>query len=162
MRCKQIQKLFIDASERGLDPQTKDRIEKHVSKCPKCGEFVAGLNLIRSGLQQIQVPSPSDQLLQRTRSACHAVLKAKGVVTEKTWLQSRSPTPKLVWIGLVVLLALTQLLVIPLFQDATENQILSFHGVMILVLMIQNITMLFFAPLLLDRFKSRSGWANLV
>ena len=56
----------------------------------------------------------------------------------------------------------TQILVIPFFSDATDNRIFSFQGIVVLVLMVQNITMLFFAPLLLARLKVRNGWAYLV
>jgi len=157
MKCKYFEKLFINAQVNELDAQAKNSMEKHVTSCRNCEKLVKDLSLIQSGLQQIQVPSPPDQLLQKTRLACHAVVEAKGVVNEKSWLQSLSFTPKLVWIGLVLLLALTQLIASPLFPDTIENQTLSFRGAMILMLMIQNITMLFFAPLLLERLRTHTA-----
>ena len=163
MRCKQVEKIFIDASESELDKRTKAEIEQHVLSCQRCQSFAKSLNWMRSELKQFQIASPADKLLQQTRSLCYDELRAKAVISGKAGMQMwGSPTPKFVWVALVAILVLTQVLVFPLFTDTTENQIISFPGIMALILVIQNITMLISAPLLLRKFKIRNGYAKLV
>ena len=159
MRCKQIQRYLIDSSENEPDNKTKAEIEQHVSSCPKCKEFIENLSWMRKGLKQLQITSPSDQLLQQTRSLCYDALKNRTVVTKNAGRQLiATPTPKFIWVVLFALLALTQILVFPLFSDAPEYQIISIQQVVVLVLLIQNITMLMFSPILLRRFKIRTDY----
>ena len=100
------------------------------------------LREIRTHLQEIPIPMPSDEFFEKTRSLCHAKL-------------GRSSIPKFIWAAFAALLFLTGTLMLPLGREIGLNQPLSLPTVGVLILVLQNLLMLFFTPVLIQKFKVR-------
>lgn len=155
MKCKQIEKLIIDTPEGKLDSHTKEIIANHLSTCAKCKCFADNMDWMRNQLSSLECESPPDYLLQRTTSLCHIELETKLALDQKTVPQNPH-IPKWVWMLFFIVLALMQLFVVPSFIENTMVQNISFQWFVGLIIIIQNMTMLFFTPVLLSRFKVRS------
>jgi len=100
------------------------------------------LSEIRTHLQEVLIPMPSDEFFEQTRHLCHARMK-------------RSSIPKFIWAAFGALLILTGILVLPLAREIGLDQPLSFPVVGVLILVIQNLLMLFFTPVLIQKFRFR-------
>ncbi len=100
------------------------------------------LSEIRTHLQEVSIPMPSDEFFEQTRSLCHAKL-------------GRSSIPKFIWAAFGALLILTGILMLPLAREIGLDQPLSFPVIGVLILMLQNLLMLFFTPVLIQKFRFR-------
>ncbi len=160
MKCKQIEKLIIDTPEGELDAHTKEIIANHLSTCAKCKCFAENMHWIRNKLSSLECEPPPDHLVQRTKSLCHIELGTKWALHENTVLQNPH-IPKWVWTSFFIVLALMQLFVVPLFIENTMAQNLNFQWFVGLIIIIQNMTMLFFAPVLLSQLKVRNRLVKL-
>lgn len=160
MKCKQIEKLIIHTSEAELDSHTNETIVNHLSMCAKCKCFANHINWIRNKLSSLECESPPDHLVQRTKSLCHIELETKLALEQKAVLQNPH-IPKFVWILFFIVLALIQIFVVPSFIENTINQDLNFQWFVGFFIIIQNMTMLLFAPVLLNRLKIRNRFSKL-
>lgn len=100
------------------------------------------LSEIRTYLQEVPIPMPSDEFFEQIRSLCHAKLR-------------RSSIPKFIWAAIGVLLLLTGILMLPLAREIGLDQPLSFPVIGVLILVLQNLLMLFFTPVLIQKFRFR-------
>jgi hypothetical protein len=100
------------------------------------------LSEIRTHLQEVPIPMPSDEFFERTRSLCHAKL-------------GRSSIPKFIWVAFAALLILTGILMLPLAREIGLDQSLSLPTIGVLILVLQNLLMLFFTPVLIQKFRFR-------
>ena len=149
MRCRKVEKLLVEISEGDVDKDTRVKVEQHLSNCPNCRRFTESLNRMRDNLKQIQVETPSDDILQRTQALCHNEL-AKYVATQKA---TPTITPKFIWVILIALLTLTQIFIMPVFSGKVDIEHISFSEMLMLIMIIQNVTILFFVPILLKRIQ---------
>ncbi|UCE40797.1 MAG: hypothetical protein JSV17_15325 [Candidatus Aminicenantes bacterium] len=102
------------------------------------------LNEIRTHLQEVPIPMPSETFFEQTRSLCHARLR-------------RSSIPKFIWAAFAVLFVLTGILMLPLAREIGLDQPLSLPVIGVLILMLQNLLMLFFTPVLIQKFRFRKN-----
>jgi hypothetical protein len=100
------------------------------------------LSEIRTHLQEVSIPMPSDEFFEKTRSLCHARL-------------GRSSIPKFIWAAFAALLFLTGILMLPLAREIGLDQPLSLPTIGVLILVLQNLLMLFFTPVLIQKFRFR-------
>ena len=100
------------------------------------------LSEIRTHLQEVPIQMPSDEFFEQTRSLCHARL-------------GRSSIPKFIWAAFGALLILTGILMLPLAREIGLDQPLSFPVICVLILVLQNLLMLFFTPVLIQKFRFR-------
>ena len=100
------------------------------------------LSEIRTHLQEVPIQMPSDEFFEQTRSLCHAKL-------------GRSSIPKFIWAAFGALLILTGILMLPLAREIGLDQPLSFPVIGVLILVLQNLLMLFFTPVLIQKFRFR-------
>jgi hypothetical protein len=76
--------------------------------------------------------------------------------------------PKIIWVALFALVLLTGILIISLLPDFEIEESLSLKTVLIFTLLVQNATMLFFAPVLIQKLRlpmnrlEINGYENLV
>ena len=101
------------------------------------------LSEIQTHLQEVPIPMPSDEFFEQTRSLCHAKL-------------GRSSIPKFIWAAFGALLVLTGILMLPLAREIGLDQPISFPGIGVLILVLQNLLMLFFTPVLIQKFRVRN------
>jgi hypothetical protein len=100
------------------------------------------LSEIWTHLQEVPIQMPSNEFFEQTRSLCHAKL-------------GRSSIPKFIWAAFGALLILTGILMLPLAREIGLDQPLSFPVIGVLILVLQNLLMLFFTPVLIQKFRFR-------
>jgi hypothetical protein len=105
------------------------------------------LQKIRTHLQDVPIPMPSDEFFEQTRSLCHARL-------------GRSSIPRFIWVAFSALLVLTGVLMLPLAKEIGLDQPLSLPTIGVLILVLQNLLMLFFTPVLIQKFRFRKTDLN--
>jgi hypothetical protein len=142
MKCKDVEQVLLDCSPEDLSKEQIEEMQQHISHCAGCASLEEDLRKIRLHLQEIQFQMPSQEFLERTRELCHAQLDAPTI-------------PRYIWAALAALLVLTGVLMLPFAKELLQGQPFSFPLVSILVLIIQNLVMLLFAPVLIQRFRTR-------
>jgi hypothetical protein len=150
MRCKDIERLIIDASDEDLSAEELSAIEKHFARCALCARFQDDLEKIRMGVKTIPQPVLPPDLAQKTRLRCQAEISqqpAAGARISK--LIPSEPIPKYVWAVLLPLILLTVFLLAPTLKEIRLDQTLTFTSVVALTIIIQNAVMLLFAPILI-------------
>lgn len=140
MNCEDIAILL--SSDDDLDQKNRQEIERHLSRCERCAAFVSDLQRMRIHLRKVSIPMASDEFFEQTRSLCHAKL-------------GRSSIPKYIWAALAALLILTGILMLPLAREIGLDQPLSLPTIGVLILVLQNLLMLFFTPVLIQKFRFR-------
>jgi hypothetical protein len=142
MKCKNVEHVLLNCSPVDLGKDTLEEMQQHISCCAACANLEYDLRKIRFHLREIPPQIPSEELLSRTRQLCHAQM-------------SSPPIPKSIWSALAALLVLTGALALPFTKELLQDRPLSFPLVSMLVLIIQNLAMLFFAPVLIQKIRSR-------
>lgn len=161
MKCKQAKKLIIEASQTELDPKIKAELDEHVLNCAKCGSFRENLQMILEGIENIKAPKPSIELLNETSALCYSELIGQSeTFISESFHRLTTKTPKFVWIALGALLILTISWAVPVLKDAAKSQILSRQAMLVITIIVQNIIMLLFSPVLLRSLKLKSKWFN--
>jgi anti-sigma factor RsiW len=157
MRCKNIERLIVDASEGGLSQAELRTIEDHVSSCTKCARLQEELEGIRVCLRNSSKPVLPENLAQKTRELCFAEIESLQSAPQKSerLIPSHS-IPKLIWAAIVSLILITGCLLLPFIRDLELEQTLSFPAAVVLFLIIQNAAMLFFTPVILRKFRSQN------
>lgn len=61
MRCKPVEKLLLDYIEGTLRPKEKDRVEHHLSTCPRCQQALVGFEKTLQLTASLPVKYPSPQ-----------------------------------------------------------------------------------------------------
>ena len=100
------------------------------------------LGEIRTHLHAVPIQMPSDAFFEKTRALCHARL-------------ARPPIPRYIWAAFGALLFLSGILISPLAREVSLDQPLSFPTIGVLILLLQNLLMLFFTPVLIQKFRFR-------
>lgn len=151
MRCKDVERLMFNFYEEILDANTIEEIKHHTAECPTCAALEIDLEKIGTALQQIPIQQSSEELFEQTRVRCHAVLTKMLKARRKAL---RPSIPWWIWVAISALILLTGLLLLPLAGGIDLDQPLTFPKFGVVILVFQNLVMLFFAPLLLQRIRS--------
>jgi len=155
MKCKDIERLVIESSEDERSAEDLSRIKQHILHCSKCAQLEDDLKKIRVFLKKTVMPTPPPELVRQTQLMCHTEIKAlKAGVKKFSGLSSSRLIPKYIWAALGSLITLTVILLSPLLTEFNLEQPLSFQTAVVLFLMIQNAGMLFFAPVLIRKYRS--------
>lgn len=163
MQCKHIEHLVMDSYERKLSEEELSFIQQHIERCSRCARFQDSLEKIRTGLRTIPHPVPSPTLLERTRKSLVEDMKTRsGSLSWKNTMPSITPVPKIIWVALLMLIALTVVVITSVFKDIVWDETLPFSAAAVLTLVLQNAAMLIFAPILLRRQRwKRSGFRRI-
>jgi hypothetical protein len=154
MRCQDIERVIIDSSERKLSQEERRAIEQHVNQCAECARFRDDLKNIQASIKKIPALTPPEKLERRTSALCHAELSSRLASEKQLVSQTQpSPIPWVIWIALIALIVLTAFLLFSLFKDIRMNQPLSFESIFVLCLILQNAVMLFFAPVIIRKYR---------
>ena len=155
MKCKDIERLVIESSKDELSAEDLSRIKQHIQHCSKCKHLEDDLKKIRVFLKNTVMLTPPAELVRQTQLMCHTEIKAlKAGVKKFSGLSSSRLIPKYIWAALVSLITLTVILLSPLLTEFNLEQPLSFQTVVMFFLIIQNAGMLFFAPVLIRKYRS--------
>jgi hypothetical protein len=110
-------------------------------------DFQKDLEFIRSHLKKMPKPEPSHELFENTRSLCHQKLSGSAL----------SPRiPRFIWTALAVNVILIAFLMLPFTKALLSGQPLSPMEVGGMIVMIQNLVMLFFAPVIIKKYKTKN------
>ena len=149
MQCKEYENQLIEASERTLSQDELAEMAEHTDFCHACVRFRDDLSKIRSSLKKMPSPSIPQTLEESTKTLCLERLK-------KRERQKNLPhIPSLIWTALILLTALTAVVLFLVIKDFKMELPLSRKSVAVLILLMQNAVMLFFAPIILRKFRSQ-------
>lgn len=162
MRCKNIKRLIIDASERSLGHEEKNILNKHLASCETCARFQKEYKNIRLSLQSSPTPALPHELESSTLSACQEWLKVNIIPGRAKPISSKAALPRMVWTALFLLTTLTIIILVPLLKEFQLDQSISVPTAVALTLILQNAVMLFFVPLIFRRARSREQGLRLV
>jgi len=151
MKCQDVEHILIETGQKGSGPEERSQIEEHLQDCPRCASLKDDLDTIRGALTHIPSASLPEELDTKTSHLCRERL---GQI-QKHKKERHAAPPLAIWILFAFLLSLTAYLTIPLFKNLESEQSLSVQMIVILAIMIQNVVMLFFAPVLFKKFSRR-------
>jgi anti-sigma factor RsiW len=161
MQCKDIERLIIISSEEKLSPEESKSVEQHLEHCAHCARFRDDLEKIRLGIITMPKPMLPPDLAQKTRERCLDEMRLQPASAKRIFSRIRSyPIPIYVWAALVPLIIFTVLLVAPVIKEIRLGESLAFESAAALTLLIQNAVMLFFAPILIRRYRSQRKNSN--
>ena len=154
MKCKQAEKLIIELSQTWLDPAIKAELDAHVFDCPKCSSFREKFHTIHRGIDEIKHPDPSIVLLDRTIALCHdELIEQDEIYVVEKYHPEAIQIPKFVWYAFGMLLILTVAWAVPVLKEVLKSQTITRQGIMVVTVIIQNLMMLIFSPVLLRWLK---------
>lgn len=157
MKCKRAEKLIIEVAQTKLDPKTMTELEAHVLNCPNCSSFRAKLHWIHQEIHQIKTPEPSLELLEKASALCHDELieQSERYVFEK-YRSDAIRIPKFVGIAFASLFVLTIVWAVPVIREVMNSQIITRQAIIMILIIVQNLMMLIFSPVLLRILKLKS------
>jgi len=156
MKCKQAEKLIIEGSRTVLDPAIKAELDTHLLDCPRCSNFKDNFQMIYQGINEVKAPEPSTELLEKTIALCHNELIEQGeIYVFEKYHPPKIRLPKFVWVAFGALLILTIAWAVPVLREVAKSQVITRQAVMVLTMIVQNLIMLLFSPVLLRRLKSK-------
>ena len=111
-RCRPYQPLLVEAVEGTLDDAQRQRLDRHLARCPRCSADVAALRDVPALLQTSIVPDPGEAFWVRQRQAIGRAVRqapAPQAGWGLDWLQEAMRRP--VWrypiaVGASVIVAL--------------------------------------------------------
>lgn len=157
MKCKQAEKLIINSQE--MNASKKIELENHLKSCPNCSNFMKRFNSITNGSKRLTTIEPSDLLVQTTVEYCHSELSQKNQVVS-IFVQSKIPTPTFIWAAIIAILTVSIIWFFPILKDFLQKNIIYDQTVWIFVIIIQNIIMLLFSPLIINKLKPKQHVYN--
>lgn len=161
MQCKDIERLIIVSSKEELSPEESQAVEQHLEHCAHCARLRDDLEKIRLGITTMPKPVLPPDLAQKTRQRCLDEMRLQPASAKKVFSRIRSyPIPIYVWAAFVLLIIFTVLLVAPVIKEIRLDESLTFESAAALTLLIQNAAMLFFAPILIRRYRAQRKNTN--
>ncbi len=155
MRCKDIERLIMASSDEELSPEEVKIVEEHLADCAQCAQLRDDIKKIWMGVKAMPKPVLPPELAEKTRERCYAELKKQFEARKSTLRASASPIPIFVWAVLIALTLLTMFITIPVISEIKLDESLTFKSAAVLTLVIQNAVMLFFAPVLIRKYRSK-------
>ena len=112
-------------------------------------EFQEDLMAVRSHGKIKSTRTLPLELDHRTRALCHDRIRTKS-----------SPIPRFIWAALFFLTLLTTVIALPILQELRSDEALSYQVIFMISLCIQNVVMLFFAPVLIRKYREKKDLWN--
>ncbi len=155
MRCKDIESLIIISNERALSGGEQESMKKHLKSCTRCTDFMKFWNEFQQPLENILIPPLPAELEETVRLLCLEKLKRleRRQNHDRSEQLSHIPIPWSIWAALTVLVIVTFGLITPEIESLWQNQKITAWTVVVLILIMQNTLMLFFAPVILRLYR---------
>jgi hypothetical protein len=152
MRCQDFERLMLESEERELLREECLALEKHQEICPDCAAFRSFWGGLRSRLKEATGPALSAELSDSVRLRCRAELDSLSRSRSgQDFGRRAAAVPWPIWAALLVLTGLTLCFLIPGLAGFRQSQKLTLETALVLLVILQNALMLFFAPLLMRR-----------
>lgn len=157
MKCKDIKRKIIELSGRLQDSKQLDAIHSHVEHCSKCLHLKEDVESLRSLLQRRAEPNLPEYLDKKTYQMCKSEIQSFQKNRQRADFQQHMQFipihMKVVFISLLVVMGIW---LFSIFEDfGFGGESFSMPTIFGLFLIIQNVMMLLFAPLLIRRFRSK-------
>lgn len=158
MKCKDIKSLII-ASSGGLpDSKQIQTIDLHVEHCSRCSHLREDMESLRDLLQQKTKFILPEDLDRKTYQMCQSEIQSLQKNPQRIkFRQHMQSIPIHMKVAFVFLLVVMVIWMFSLFEDfgSGGGESLSMPTIFGLFLIIQNVMMLLFAPLLIRRFRTK-------
>ena len=153
MRCRDVERLIIGTSK--PEPGAEDRlaVEDHVKQCSKCADLLCDWQDLQGNLKSTTGPHVSAELDERVRALCHAELDSLPVRHIGSGFRITPKIPWFVYAALAVLAFLTVVVLAPGAEALFRTYKITSETTLAFVLILQNVLMLFFAPIVLGRLN---------
>jgi hypothetical protein len=143
---------MLESGERELLREDRLALEEHLETCPDCAAFRSFWGGLRSCFGEATGPALSAKLSDSVRLRCRAELDfLSRSRSGQNFGRSAAAVPWPIWGALLLLTGLTLCFLIPGLEDFRQSQKLTLGTVLVLLVILQNALMLFFAPLLMRR-----------
>ncbi len=159
MRCKDVESLIISADERVLDSREQQSLKQHLKSCTRCADFMKFWNELQQPIGNMPIPPLPAELEESVRLLCIEKINRLEQSPDFGRFEqlSYAPIPWSIWAALTVLVIVTFGLITPEIESFWQNQKITGWTVVAFVLILQNAIMLFFAPVILRLYRSRSA-----
>jgi len=143
---------MLESGERELLREEKLALEEHLESCPGCTAFQSFRGSLRRQLREATGPVLSDELSDSVRLRCRAELDSLARTRAgQDFRKNPAAVPWPIWAALLVLTGLTVVFLIPGLEQFRRSEELTLGTALVLLVILQNALMLFFAPLLMRR-----------
>ena len=157
MDCKDIKRKIVEGSENSLSGFEEASILDHVQNCAECARFQEETMKIREYIDLAAGPALPIELDLKTRAVCHNWLDRTAALKHDTGTGIHAAIPKLIWGALFALILITGFIALPFFKELRSDGPLSYQSFFVFTLMVQNVVMLFFAPVIIRKHKTREN-----
>ena len=156
MKCRHIKSYLLETDESAFSDIIKPEVQEHIKYCPHCTHYAEQLIQLREHLNDIETVKPSHNVLEKTLQACRTQLQQNA---EASQMQRESfQIPKLVWASLTGLLMLTLIFLSPALLNSFLEEPIPYPVCVAVIIALQNLLMLFFAPILLKIKQGGEGY----
>lgn len=148
LSCRDVERLIIEDEDGKLTADMRRLVEDHLRGCRRCQGFAADRGLIRETIAAVRWPAPPETLVRATRRR----------LTEDERRPRAAAVPAWVLVALAVTTVVTGLwLAISLADVGPEMTLadLSVAALAAVIVIVQNVLMLFLAPVVLRTVRSR-------
>lgn len=150
MQCQDVERLMLESSGRELTREEKRLLSEHLESCPDCTAFRAFRTGLRSSWTDVPAPDLDGALVEKVRRRCHDEIRLKSPLRSAV-------VPLSIWVAFGVLTVITLGFFIPQILDFfTTKEFTPALGFM-LVILLQNAVMLFFAPVIMRHGRVDHG-----
>lgn len=158
--CRDVERLILEREEAPLGAGDAQLVGDHLRVCARCRDFEAARARIREGLSAMVWPPLPAELDRRTRRLSgRALAGARAGASE-----AKGPLPRPLLAALAVIIVLTAIWSSVTLGDVGPGQALAdlpFAAKAALLLIAQNVFMLFFAPVILRAVRpSGEGFSS--
>ena len=149
MRCRDCESHLMDGREELLGEGLKRDLEAHLERCPSCRSLKNDLELLRTSVPGLAAPPLSPALEERVRVLCHDEIEK---LERRAAKPSGAPAlPGFFWPVVGAIFVLTFVALIPGLIDFFRDGTWTYRTTLALVLVVQNVLTLLFAPVILVR-----------
>jgi hypothetical protein len=143
---------MLEKSERARTPEEQRTLEAHLESCPDCVAFRDFREGLRVAREKAPVPELDAGLAEKVRLRCHAELDTKAV-------RRSAGVPRSIWAAFCILTVITVGFFIPQIQEFFTTKEFTPAIGLLLIIILQNAVMLFFAPVIMRRQSiDRHDW----
>jgi len=149
MRCRDCENHLTDGREAVLGESLKRELAAHLESCPACRALKDDLKRLRASASGLAAPPLPAALERRVRALCRDEIgKLERQEAER---RKRPSLPAFFWPAFGALFVLTVATLLPGLSDFFRDGEWTSRTTLALVLVVQNVLTLLFAPIILLR-----------
>ncbi len=156
MKCKDVERMLMDADIPHQIVTGDSDLEVHLSQCQTCSRLMDNLTTLHRQSQTVKSYDLPANLDRSTLSLCLKELSKVGEKIKTAPVKGQwKSVPIPIWAIFFLLTALTLFFILPYFEQFFSGQALPSGNHFTLIIIIQNTFMLFFSPILIGKFRKK-------